>query len=381
MYINSKLPNVGTTIFTTMSVMAQQHNAINLGQGIPEIAMPEKLTQLVADAIKNGHNQYTHMNGYPPLRTALANKYNNLYGPTLHEDHNITITPGASYAIFTALTTILQPNDEVIVLEPAYDCYVPTIEMLNAVPICIPLSYPNFTIPWNKVKEAITPKTRAIIINNPHNPTGAVLQQHDFEMLTQLTQHTNIIIISDEVYEHLFFGEGKHLSVLQYPELFERSYVVFSFGKTYHCTGWKLGYCIAPDYLMKEFRNIHQFNAFSSNTPLQVGMAAYLAEYDDYNEVGTVMLERKLYFENAMKQTKFIALPSYGSYFQLYSYKNISNLNEFDAAVWLTKTHGVTAIPVSVFYKQPVENALLRFCFAKGNNALDAAIERLMRIT
>jgi methionine transaminase len=380
MHINSKLPNVGTTIFTTMSVLAQQHNAINLGQGFPDIPMPERLTQLVTDAIKNLQNQYTHMNGYLPLRTVLANKYNNLHGTSLHEDHNITVTPGASYAIFTALTTILQPHDEVIVLEPAYDCYVPTIEMLNATPICIPLSYTDFSINWTRVQEAITPKTRAIIINNPHNPTGAVLQQQDLDKLVQLTQNTNIIIISDEVYEHLFFGEGKHQSLLQYPALFERTYVVFSFGKTYHCTGWKLGYCIAPEYLMKEFRKIHQFNAFTCNTPLQVGIANYITENDDYNNLGAIMHERKQYFEDAMKQTKFIALPSYGSYFQLYSYQNISTDKEFDVAVWLTKTHGVTAIPVSVFYKQPVENKLLRFCFAKTNNVLDAAVERLMRI-
>jgi methionine transaminase len=378
--IKSKLPNVGTTIFTEMSVLANEYKAINLGQGFPDYNMNEALVASVHVAMQNGNNQYVHMNGLPLLRELLADKYNELYNATINGEENITITPGGTYAIYTALTAVLQPNDEVIVFEPAYDCYIPSIELNGAIAITIPLQHPTYAIDWELVKTKITSSTKMIMINSPHNPTGAVLSKSDLEQLSAIVKDTNIIILSDEVYEHLIFNSIEHQSILRYPDLLERSIVTFSFGKTYHCTGWKLGYCIAPTYLMKEFRKIHQFNAFTCNTPMQVGIANHLQHSKDYLELGMFMQKKKDYFEAAMQQTKFKALPSYGSYFQLYSYEGISNLNEKEFAIWLTKEIGVTTIPVSAFYKTPVENKVVRFCFSKKENMLDAAVEKLLNL-
>jgi methionine transaminase len=379
--IQSKLPNVGTTIFTEMSVLANEYKAINLGQGFPDFMMSEALVAQVNKAMTTGHNQYVHMNGLPMLREQLALKYNDIYNTNIDGEKNITITPGGTYAIYTALTTILQLGDEVIVFEPAYDCYIPTIEMNGAVAITIALEHPAYNIDWSLVKTKITARTRMIMINSPHNPTGAVLSRNDLLQLLEITRDTNIIILSDEVYEHLIFNDIEHQSILRYPKLLERSFVTFSFGKTYHCTGWKLGYCIAPEYLMKEFRKIHQFNCFTCNTPLQMGIANHLQMNKDYIGLGKFMQQKKDYFEKAMSATKFKALPSYGSYFQLYSYEGLSDLNEKDFAVWLTKEYGVTTIPVSAFYKIPVNHKVIRFCFAKNETLLDAAVERLVNIS
>ncbi len=379
--IQSKLPNVGTTIFTEMSVMANEYKAINLGQGFPDYAMPQALVAKVNEAMQQGHNQYVHMNGLPALREQLALKYNNIYNANIDAEKNITITPGGSYAIFTALSAVLQPNDEVIVFEPAYDCYIPTIELNGAVAITIALQHPTYTIDWEIVKQKITSRTRMIMINSPHNPSGAVLSKNDLQQLSAIVKDTNIIIHSDEVYEHLIFDGLEHQSILRYPELFERSFVTFSFGKTYDCTGWKMGCSIAPEFLMKEFRKIHQFNAFSCNTPMQVGLANHLKESTDYLQLGSFLQQKRDYFAIAMQQTKFKALPSYGSYFQLYDYSAISELNEKNFAIWLTKEFGVTTIPVSAFYKTPVENKVVRFCFSKNENVLDEAVERLRKIS
>ena len=378
--IQSKLPQVGTTIFTVMSMLAAQHNAINLGQGFPDFDMPEELVALVCEAMKRGHNQYTHMAGYVPLREAIAEKAEALYNNPVNPDTQITITPGGTYAIYTALTTILQPGDEVILFEPAYDCYIPAIEVNGAKAVTIELIFPEYKIDWQKVKEKITDRTRAIIINTPHNPTGAVLRESDMGFLKSLVQDTNIIIISDEVYEHLIFDGLQHQSILKDPELAARAFACYSFGKVYHCTGWKLGYAIAPKELMTEFRKIHQYNAFSCDTPKQVALAMFLKKRENYLELGAFLQQKRDLFQNLMSATTFRPLPSYGSYFQLYSYAHLSDESEKAFAIQLTKERGVTAVPVSAFYQNEVNNRVLRFCFAKKEETLIAAAERLQKV-
>ncbi len=376
----SKLPSVGTSIFTVMSQLALQHNAVNLGQGFPDYPMSDELISLVSQAMKNGNNQYVHTNGYPPLREALAEKVSELYGASINPDSEITITPGATYAIYTALTAALYPDDEVIIFEPAYDSYIPNIEINGAIPVRIPLQYPDYSIPWNDVRNAITPRTKMIIINSPHNPTGSVLTELDMEQLTQIVRGTNILILSDEVYEHLIFNNLAHQSVLKYPELFERSFVCFSFGKTYHCTGWKLGYCIAPATLMSDYRKVHQFNSFSTFGPTQIGIAEYLKNREAYKTLGALMQERKDFFELQMQATRFKALPSYGSYFQCYSYKNISDEEDLVFAKRLITERAVATIPVSAFYATNTDNKVLRFCFAKKEDTLKRAVDNLLKL-
>ena len=377
--IKSKLPAVGTTIFTTMSSLAVAHKAVNLGQGFPDFSMNEALTGLVNKAMQQGNNQYVHMCGLPALRESIAEKGTSLYDSTINPDTEITITPGGTYAIYTAFTTILQPGDEVILFEPAYDSYIPNIEINGGIAIPVSLTFPGYKIDWQEVKNKITPKTKAIIINSPHNPTGSVLEENDIEQLRALVKDTGIIIISDEVYEHLIFDDKPHLSLLRYPDLFERSFVCFSFGKTYHCTGWKLGYCIAPDTLMKEFRKVHQFNCFTCNSPMQYALAEFIKDKEQYLQLGKFLQQKRDHFADCMKQTKFVPLPSYGSYFQLYSYHSISNEPEYDFAVRLTKEAGVATIPVSAFYKKTVDNNVLRFCFAKKESTLEEAVNRLIK--
>lgn len=375
--INSKLPKNETTIFTVMSSLAVQYGAVNLGQGFPDFGMDENLPRLVNEAMQQGHNQYVHMNGLPALREALAEKVFSLYGNAINAEEEITITPGGTYAIFTALSCLLNPGDEVIVFEPAYDCYIPTIELNGAKAIRISLTYPEYKINWEEVKEKITSRTKAIMINSPHNPTGKVLDVTDMMALESCVTGTGIFIISDEVYEHLIFDGKQHESVLKYPALYERSFVCFSFGKVYNCTGWKMGYCIAAPAFMKEFRKIHQFNAFTCFGPVQYALAAFLKNKDAYLNLGATLQQKRDFFAEAMLQTKFKALPSYGSYFQLYSYENISEEKEYDFAVRLVKDAGVAAIPVSSFYKTPTENKVLRFCFTKKEETLLKAVEKL----
>jgi methionine transaminase len=378
--LQSKLPNAGTTIFTVMSVLAAEHNAINLGQGFPDFQMNEELVALVCQAMKEGYNQYAHMNGYLPLREAVAEKASYLYNSNIDAESSITITPGGTYALFTALTTILEPGDEVIVFEPAYDCYIAQVELTGAKAVTIPLVFPDYHINWQQVKDSVNEKTKAIIINSPHNPTGSVLSKEDIRELTAVVEGKNIFIISDEVYEHLIFDGLQHESILKYPELLRRSFVCFSFGKVYHCTGWKLGYCIAPPELMKEFRKIHQFNCFSCDTPKQVALSKFISKRELYLELGSMMQKKRDYFESLMKQTRLKPLPSHGSYFQSYSYAAISNEAEKEFAIRVTKENGVATIPVSAFYKNAVDNQVLRFCFAKKESTLETAVERLINL-
>ena len=379
-HIQSKLPHVGTTIFTVMSVLAAEHKAINLGQGFPDFSMSEELVALVAEAMKSGHNQYTHMNGYVPLREALAQKVESLYGAAINPDTEITVTPGGTYALFTAMATVLNPGDEVIVFEPAYDSYIPAIELNGAKAITIQLSFPDYKIDWDVVKSKITEKTKMILLNSPHNPTGAVLSADDIKRLKSLLKDTGIFILSDEVYEHLIFDGLQHESILKHPELLARAFVCFSFGKVYHCTGWKLGYCIAPQALMQEFRKIHQFNAFSCDTPKQVALSQFLKNKDAYINLGAFLQQKRDYFQHLMAQTKFTPLPSHGSYFQIYSYKDLSAETEKEYAIKLTKEAGVATIPVSAFYRNEVNHQVLRFCFAKSEATLEAAAERLVKL-
>lgn len=375
----SKLPTVGTTIFTTMSVLAAEYKAINLGQGYPDFMMNEELIALVNEAMKTGNNQYVHMNGLPLLRERLAEKIESLYNANVQADTEITITPGGTYAIFTALTTVLQPGDEVIVFDPAYDSYLPNITINGAIPVLIPLTYPDYAINWELVKTRLTPKTKMIILNTPHNPTGSVLSSVDIEQLRSIVKDTGIFILSDEVYEHLIFDNKKHESMLRYPDLRQRSFVCFSFGKTYHCTGWKLGYCVAPAAMMKEFRKVHQFNCFSCNSPVQVAMATFIQHKEYYLQLGNAVQQKRDYFQQLMQQTKFKALPSYGSYFQLYSYAGSSDEKEMELAIRLTKEYGVATIPVSVFYNKEKDDKVLRFCFVKKDSTLEEAVNRLMK--
>jgi methionine transaminase len=378
--IQSKLPNVGTTIFTVMSTLAVQHNAINLGQGFPDYEMSSELTALVNEAMQKGNNQYVHMNGLPLLRERLAEKVEHLYTTKINADSEVTVTPGGTYAIYTALTTIIQPGDEVIVFEPAYDSYIPNIEINGGVPVLISLTHPTYAIDWEVVKQKITAKTKAIIINSPHNPTGSVLSKNDIAQLQSIVANTGIFIISDEVYEHLIFDGKQHESILKYPDLLARSFVCFSFGKVYHCTGWKMGYCIATESLMKEFRKVHQFNCFTCNSPVQFALAEFLQQKENYLQLGSFLQQKRDYFLKLMADTKFTPIASYGSYFQLYSYENISKESEKEFAVRLTKEYGVATIPTSAFYKTETDNKVLRFCFSKKESTLEAAVDRLVKI-
>ena len=379
-YIKSKLPAAGTTIFTVMSSLAVEYNAINLGQGFPDYPMNEELVELVNRSMRNGNNQYVHMCGLPALRQTIAEKISYLYVTNVDPETEITITPGGTYAIYSALTTILQPGDEVIVFEPAYDSYIPNIIINGAIPVCIPLQYPGYHIDWEMVKEKINAKTKLIMLNSPHNPTGSVLTQEDMKELEAIVKDTGIFILSDEVYEHLVFDDLAHESMLKYPALYERSFVCFSFGKIYHCTGWKMGYCVAPPTLMKEFRKVHQFNCFTCNSPMQFALNEFLAQKDQYLQLGKFLQAKRDYFEKRMQETRFTPITTHGSYFQLYSYEGISDERERDLAIRLTKEFGVVTIPVSAFYENATENKVLRFCFAKKESTLDEAVNRLMKI-
>ncbi|KYP13068.1 methionine aminotransferase [Flavihumibacter sp. CACIAM 22H1] len=375
--IVSKLPGKGTTIFTTMSALASQYKAINLGQGFPDFPMDQALTNAVNAAMQQGYNQYAPMAGWLPLRETLAEKIAFLYQQTVHPDTEITITPGGTYAIFTALTALLQPGDEVIVLEPAYDSYVPAILANNAVPVLVPLHPHDFSIPWEAIRAALTTRTRAIIINSPHNPSGTTWSETDMRLLEELVLAHQLYLVSDEVYEHLVFDNALHQSVLRFPALLKRSFVCFSFGKTFHCTGWKIGYCVAPEELMTEFRKIHQYNCFSVHTPSQVGITEFLQNRSSYLQLGAFLQEKRDYFFHLMKSTRFTLLPSKGSYFCCAGYERISELADHDFARLLTCEHGVATIPVSAFYQHGKPSPYIRFCFAKKNETLEAAVEKL----
>lgn len=379
--IEPKFPSSGTNIFTVMSALANEHKAINLSQGFPDFPIDQKLGTLVADAIQQGFNQYAPMAGLPLLRERIAQKINHFQHIAIDPETEITITPGATYGIYTALTTILKPGDEVIVLEPAYDSYIPNIYMAGARPVPVALSPDDFSVDWEKVFAAAGPKTRAIIINNPHNPCGSTWNEEDFRQLTLLVQQYQLFVIADEVYEHLVFDGREHLSVIRFPELRERSFVIHSFGKAFHSTGWKMGYCIAPPALTAAFRQIHQFLAFSVNTPMQKGIADYLSDPEPLSSTTKLLEAKRDLFLNAMKNTGFTyTKPAAGSYFQIMSYKNITDLPDKEFAIWLTKEVGVATIPVSAFYHDKTDEKLIRFCFAKKEETLLSATEKLINL-
>ena len=378
--MQSKLPHIGTSIFTVMSQLAVKHNAINLGQGFPDFPMSETLIDCVTEAMKAGGNQYAHTNGVPVLRERLAEKINALYGTTINAETEITVTPGGTYAIFSAFSTIIQPGDEVIIFEPAYDSYIPNITFNGGVVVPIALTYPNYSIPWDTLKAAITKKTKAILMNTPHNPTGMVMTKEDILQLQEIVVSNNLYLISDEVYEHLIYDDKKHESVIKYPELFARSFVCFSFGKTYHCTGWKLGYCVAPENLMKEYRKIHQFNAFSCDTPKQLGIAKHMLDKEAYLSLGNFYQSKRDYLRKLLASTPLKYIPSSGSYFESYSYAAISNESDKVFAEKLVKDYGVAVIPMSAFYHDATDNKVIRLCFAKKEATLEAAAACLQKI-
>jgi methionine aminotransferase len=374
---SSKLPQVGTTIFTIMSGLASEKGAINLGQGFPDFPMDARLQDAVSRAMRNGHNQYAPMPGWLPLREAIAEKIDFLYGTSVDPGTEVTITPGGTYAIYTAFTSFLRPGDEVIVFEPCYDSYIPNIEINGATAVRIPLRVPGFGIDWPAFDRALTPRTRAIIINSPHNPTGSVLSHADMVGLSNRLVGTDILIVSDEVYEHLVFDGLQHASVLRYPELRARSFACFSFGKVYNCTGWKMGYCVAPDILTREFRKVHQFNGFSVNSPMQVGLTDFLSDRTAYLNLGPDMQSRRDLFISLMQDTPFTLQPSQGSYFILATYERFSEEPDRELAIRLTRDIGVATIPVSAFYADGTDHHLLRFCFCKQEATLREACRRL----
>lgn len=378
--INSKLPTVGTTIFSVMSKLAQDHQAINLSQGFPDYPPNSKLIDFVAAAMKEGHNQYAPMPGLLELRTLIADKTKKLYNADYDPETEITITAGGTQAIFTALTAVINPGDEVIIFEPAYDCYSPTVRLLGGLVKPFELHAPDYKIDWEMVKKLFTANTKMIILNSPQNPTGSILNKDDIDALIKLTKNTDILILSDEVYEHIIFDGEQHQSVALYPELQERSFIVASFGKLLHTTGWKLGYCLAPIKLTNEFRKIHQFNVFSVNTPMQMGITNYLKSEPVYENLSGFFQEKRDLFRALLSKTKFKLLPCKGSYFQCVSYDGISDEKDTDFAKRLVTDFGVASIPVSAFYTKNTDAKTLRFCFAKEEKTLKDAIERLLKV-
>ena len=378
--MQSKLPNIVTSIFTVMSQLAAKHNAINLGQGFPDFPMSAELIECVNKAMQSGGNQYAHTNGVPLLRERLAEKIKYLYDVNINPETNITITPGGTYSIFCAFSTIIQPGDEVIIFEPAYDSYIPNIVFNGGIVVPIELEFPEYSIPWDKVKAAITPKTKAILVNTPHNPTGRVFTKEDILILQEIVLSNNLYLISDEVYEHLIYDNKQHETVMKYPDLFARTFVCFSFGKTYHCTGWKLGYCIAPENIMKEYRKVHQFNAFGCDTPKQIGIAEYMTNKEAYLSIGAMYQEKRDYLRGLLDNTKFVRLPSSGSYFESYRYDAISDEPDTVFAERLVREFGIAIVPMSAFYQKSTDHKVIRLCFAKVKETLDAAAACLQKV-
>lgn len=376
----SKLPHTGTTIFSVMSALAAEHKAINLSQGFPDYDCSDELKEMVNQAMQQGHNQYAPMPGLLQLRTAIAAKIRSLYQQTINPDTDITITPGGTYAIYTAIATYIHPGDEVIIFEPAYDSYIPNVLVNGGKPVLISLSFPDYRIDWQEVRRKITPRTRMIMVNTPHNPTGSILQEEDMAELEKLVAEHNLLVLSDEVYEHLVFDSARHLSVLRYPAIYKNSFVVFSFGKVFHNTGWKMGYCVAPEHLMKEYRKVHQYLCFSVNTPMQYGLAEFLETPAHYLELPAFYQQKRDYFLELMDGSRFTPLASQGSYFQLMRYDQISSEGDKEFATRLTKEFGVAAIPVSAFYHDGKDDHVVRFCFAKKETTLEQAAARLRNI-
>lgn len=378
--IQSKLPKVGTTIFAVMSKMAADSNAINLSQGFPGFPVDPTILNLVDKYMKEGFNQYSPMPGMPQLREAIASKTNVCYGHSPNTETEICVTSGATEALFAAITSVVEKGDEVIIFEPAYDSYIPAIELSGGIPVPIQLKYPNYSIDWDEVKAKISSKTKLIITNTPHNPTGSVWKSEDIKSLKEVIHNTDIILISDEVYEHIVYDNKKHESIIFDKELRNRSFVISSFGKTFHATGWKVGYCVAPEYLMTEFKKVHQFLTFSTSTPMQMALAEYMSDKNRYLSIPQFYQAKRDYFQSLIKDTAFEILPCSGTYFQLLGYKNISDEPDTIFAEKLCKQNGVASIPISVFYKDKLNERVLRFCFAKENEELERAAEKLRRI-
>jgi methionine transaminase len=378
--LQTKLPTVGTTIFTVMSALAAEKNAVNLGQGFPDFGCDPKLLQAVTDAMAAGHNQYPPMPGILPLRAAVAAKIEALYGHRYDPQTEVTITAGATQAIITAILAVVRPGDEVIVLEPCYDSYVPNIDLAGGTVVRVPLVPGSFRPDFAKIEAALTPRTRAIIINTPHNPSATVWSAAEMRRLEELLAPTDVLVISDEVYEHMVYDGARHESAARFPGLAARSFIVSSFGKTYHVTGWKVGYVAAPAALSAEFRKVHQFNVFTVNTPMQHALASYMANPAPYIELPAFYQRKRDLFAAGLARTRLRLLPSAGSYFQCVDISAVSDLGEADFCQWLTREIGVAAIPLSAFYGNEFDQRVVRFCFAKKDETLQAALARLARL-
>ncbi|WP_333818705.1 methionine aminotransferase [Ohtaekwangia sp.] len=372
MQIQSRLPDIGTSIFSIMSKMALDHGAINLSQGFPDFSIDENIINLVHRYMLEGNNQYAPMPGAPILRSTIATVIADTYQRTIDPETEITITAGATEGIFAVIAAVISAGDEVILFDPSYDSYNPAIRLNGGIPIHINMTS-DFSIDWDMVRAKITPRTKLIMINTPHNPSGAVLQEHDLKALEKIALEYNLLVLSDEVYERLIFDDVKHQSVLRYPALAARSFAVFSFGKTFHATGWKAGYVVAPDYLTREVRKTHQFIVFSVNTPVQLALAEYMQTPSHYQSLGKFYQQKRDFFLHQIKGSSFEPLPSRGSYFQVVSYRNISKQGDVAMAEELTRQFKVASIPVSVFYQDKTDNHLLRFCFAKKEETLERA--------
>ncbi len=378
--IKSKLPNANTSIFAVMTALANEHNAINLAQGFPDFEVSPNLIELVNKYMKQGMNQYAPMPGLLSLREKIAQKTFDLYSAQYDPNTEITIVPGATHGIYAVMSAMISEGDEVIVIEPCYDSYVPSIALNGGRAIFVELKLPEFKIDWNEVKKLVNFKTKMILINTPHNPTGSILNAQDMQKLEKIVRGTDVIICSDEVYEHMVFDKVEHQSVARFPALAERSFIISSFGKTYSTTGWKMGYILAPANLTVELRKIHQFMAFSTNTPIQYAMAEFIDNKAIYNELSGFYQEKRDYFRKLLKGSNFKLMPCQGSYFQLLNYSKITQEKDTDFAIRLTKENKIASIPVSVFYHKQTDNQLLRFCFAKQNETLEKAAEKLMKI-
>lgn len=380
MHLNSKLPGIGTTIFTLMSQLANQYQAINLSQGFPDYECSPKLVELVNKYMKTGYNQYAPMAGVQILRERIAEKQENLHGARYDPQTEITITAGGTQAIFASIACVIRPGDEVIIFEPAYDSYAPSVNLFGGIVRAIELSAPHYTTDWLEVEKLINEKTRMIILNTPNNPTGKALTERDLSELSRITRNKDILILSDEVYEHLVYDGIKHLSISGYPELKEKSFITASFGKLFHTTGWKVGYCLAPEWLMKEFRKVHQYEVFSVNSAVQYAIADFMKNERNYLEVSDFFQQKKDFFHNLMKETRFDLLPCNGSYFQSVQYSKISDEKDSDLAMRIIKEYGVAGIPVSAFYSKGTDYKVLRFCFAKKQETLELAVNKLAKV-
>ena len=378
----SRLPDVGTTVFTVMSALAAEHGAVNLGQGFPDFGCDARLIDAVTDAMQAGLNQYPPMTGVPALRNNVAAKITALYGRSYDPATEITITAGATQAVMTAILCSIHPGDEVIVIEPAYDAYVPAIVLAGGTPVFVQMTLAGdgYAVPWEAVAAAVTPRTRMLVINSPHNPTGSMLRTADLQRLVEIVRDTRLLILSDEVYEHMVFDGAAHASVCSVPELAERAFVISSFGKTYHVTGWKVGYVAAPALLSAEFRKVHQFNVFTVNTPMQHALARYMEDPQPFLGLSAFYQAKRDLFRAGLANSRFRLLPSDGTYFQCVDYSAITDLPEAQFAQWLTREIGVAAIPVSAFYTTPKESGIVRFCFAKQEATLRTALDRLAQV-